>query len=150
VEDEEANDKRMAAISLAASVGGGLLLSQVTSLGIDKALPPAVQQWSSALGWSYVLAWSISFYPQVRQQGWQAARVTGVVDTKTTNAAVVVLLAGCDALRATCMRFQYKQCSHTASAVSALAVGCVDDTQQPHTQQRTPCPSSVLLHHRAA
>lgn len=92
MEDEEANDKRMAAISLAASVGGGLVLSHITSLGVDEALPPAVQQWSSALGWSYVLAWSISFYPQVRQQGREAARVTGIVDThKTTNAAAVLL-----------------------------------------------------------
>lgn len=89
MEDEEANDKRMAAISLAASLGGGLVLSHVTSLGFDEALPPAVQQWSSALGWSYVLAWSISFYPQVRRQGRvrQAAWVKRVVDN-TTNAAV--------------------------------------------------------------
>lgn len=65
VEDEEAQDKKMALISLAASIGGGILLSQ---LGMDEALPDWSRQASSALGWSYVLAWSISFYPQVRQQ----------------------------------------------------------------------------------
>lgn len=79
MEDEEANDKRMAAISLAASLGGGFLLSHF-DVGLDSTLPLEVQQWSSALGWSYVLAWSISFYPQVRQQGWEAARVTCVVE----------------------------------------------------------------------
>lgn len=61
--DSEAQDKRLAAISLGISLGGGLLLSQ---FGVDEALPEWSQQASSALGWSYVLAWSISFYPQVR------------------------------------------------------------------------------------
>jgi hypothetical protein len=61
--DDEAQDKKLALVSLAASIGGGLLLSQ---FGMDEALPDWSRQASSALGWSYVLAWSISFYPQVR------------------------------------------------------------------------------------
>jgi hypothetical protein len=61
-DDAESRDKKLAAVSLAASLGGGLLLS---SFGMDDSIPEWSRQASSALGWSYVLAWSISFYPQV-------------------------------------------------------------------------------------
>jgi hypothetical protein len=61
-DDAESRDRKLAAVSLAASLGGGLLLS---SFGMDDSIPEWSRQASSALGWSYVLAWSISFYPQV-------------------------------------------------------------------------------------
>lgn len=63
-EGDTDQDKQMAALSLAVSLGGGLLLGHL-GLGADEALPLAVQELSASLGWSYVLAWSISFYPQV-------------------------------------------------------------------------------------
>jgi hypothetical protein len=58
-------EKQLAVVSLSVSAAGALALSYGAHLGVDAALPVWAQAPSAALGWSYVLAWSLSFYPQV-------------------------------------------------------------------------------------
>lgn len=48
---------------VASLVLGGLLGG--AGVGLDESLPESAQQLSAALGWSYFLAWSVSFWPQI-------------------------------------------------------------------------------------
>jgi hypothetical protein len=62
------SDEASAAASLGASIAVGALLGGA-GVGLDDALPEGAQHLSSALGWMYFTAWSISFWPQVGRPG---------------------------------------------------------------------------------
>lgn len=50
---------------LAASIAAGVFLGDTLGIGLDDSLPESVQRVSSSLGWSYFMAWSCSFWPQI-------------------------------------------------------------------------------------
>lgn len=68
-----ASEEATAVTALAASITVGVLLGSA-GVGLDDSLPESARHLSSALGWAYFTAWSISFWPQVRA-AWALATV---------------------------------------------------------------------------
>lgn len=70
-------DNQIAMVTLAASLLGGMALG-ASPWGVEESLQGS---WaavpSNMLGWSYFLAWSISFYPQVFEN-WRRKKVDGL------------------------------------------------------------------------